>query len=156
MLISRLGVVEEQPDIVAEKAYDVGDIIIVRADHPCARRTDLELEDLMGYPWILPPPNNPFRSYLEGMFYQKGLTLPTDFFEIASMFAVREILLDHDHLVCTLPSKSLQRDIEAGTLVELSVPIPLNPPPVGVLHRREPAMDRYARGLIRALQAGST
>jgi hypothetical protein len=57
--------------------------------------------------------------------------------------------------VCTLPSKSLQRDIEAGTLTELNVPIPLNPPPVGVLHRRDPAVDRYAEGLIRALQTTS-
>jgi DNA-binding transcriptional LysR family regulator len=109
----------------------------------------------MGYPWILPPPNNPFRSYLEGMFYQEGLALPTDFFEIASMFAVRAILLENEKLVCTLPSKSLQRDIAAGTLTELNVPIPLNPPPVGVLHRRDPAVDRYAEGLIRALQTTS-
>lgn len=155
LMISRLGVVEEQPDILAEKAYDVGDIIVVRADHPCARRKNLKLEELMGYPWILPPPNNPFRSYLEGMFYQEGLALPTDFFEIASMFAVRDILLENESLVCTLPSKSLQRDIDAGTLTELKVPIPLNPPPVGVLHRRDPAMDRYAGGLIRALRSTS-
>lgn len=153
LLISRLGVVEEQPDIHAEKAYEVGDIIIVRSDHPCAKREDLKLEDLMSYPWILPPPNNPFRSYLEGMFYQEGLSLPTDFFEIASMFAVRAILLENEHLVCTLPSKSLARDMEAGTLTELNVPIPLNPPPVGVLHRRDPAMDRYASGLIEALRS---
>jgi DNA-binding transcriptional LysR family regulator len=153
LLISRLGVVEEQDDILAEKAYDVGDIIVVRADHPCARRADVHLEDLMPYPWILPPPNNPFRSYLEGMFYQEGLPLPTDFFEIASMFAVRDILLENSDLVCTLPSRSLQSDIAAGTLTELKVPILLNPPPVGVLHKRNPAMDRYASGLIRALQS---
>lgn len=155
LLISRLGVLEEQPDIIADKAYDVGDIIVVRADHPCADRDELRLEELMSYPWILPPPNNPFRSYLEGMFYQEGLALPTDFFEIASMFAVRAILLENENLVCTLPAKSLQHDIEAGTLTQLKVPIPLNPPPVGVVHRRDPAMDRYAAGLIRALQTTS-
>lgn len=155
LLICRLGVVEEQDDIGAEKAYDVGDIIVVRADHPCARESDLRLEDLMPYTWILPPPNNPFRSYLESMFYQEGLPLPTDFFEIASMFAARDILLENANLVCTLPSKSLRRDIAAGTLIELEVPILLNPPPVGVLHKRGPAMDRYAAGLIQALQSTS-
>lgn len=153
LMISRLGVLEDQSEIRAEKAYDVGDIILARADHPCACQTDLKLADLMSFPWILPPPNNPFRSYLEGMFYQQGLALPSDYFEIASMFAARDILLSNEHLVCTLPSKSLQRDINEGTLTQLNVPIPLAPPPVGVLHKRSPAMDQHADALILAMQA---
>ena len=40
-------------------------------------------------------------------------------------------------------------------LVELDVPIPLTPPPVGVLHKRSPTMDPYAQELIRALQETS-
>lgn len=152
LMISRLGVLEDQADIHAEKAYDVGDIILARADHPCAGRQELTLADLMSYPWILPPPNNPFRSYLEGLFYQQGLALPADFFEIASMFAARDILLENERLVCTLPSKSLQRDINEGTLVQLNVPIPLSPPPVGVLHKRGAAMDRHADALISAMR----
>jgi DNA-binding transcriptional LysR family regulator len=107
----------------------------------------------MSFPWILPPPNNPFRSYLEGMFYQQGLALPSDYFEIASMFAARDILLSNENLVCSLPSKSLQRDINEGTLTQLNVPIPLAPPPVGVLHKRGPAMDQHADALILAMQA---
>jgi len=155
LLIARLGIEENQADIHAEKAYDVGDIIVARGDHPCAGRRDITLESLIPYPWILPPPNNPFRSYLEGMFYQEGLSLPSNVFEIASMFAARDILLDNDNVVCTLPSKSLHKDIASGLLTQLSVTIPLNPPPVGVLHRRSPVMDRCAEDLIQALRAGS-
>lgn len=152
LLIARLGIAENQADIQAVKAYDVGDIIVARGDHPCAGRTNICLEDLMQYPWILPPPNNPFRSYLEGMFYQEGLTLPSNVFEIASMFAARDILLENENIVGTLPSESLRKDITSGVLTQLNVPIPLNPPPVGVLHKRSPVMDRYAEDLIRALR----
>lgn len=152
LLIARLGVAEDQADIKAIKAYDVGDIIVVRSDHPCAGRDDITLEDLIRYPWVLPPPNNPFRSYLEGLFYQEGLSLPNNVFEIASMFAVRAILLENENLVCTLPSKSLRKDIRDGVLAQLNVPIPLNPPPVGVLHKSDPTMERYAEDLIRALR----
>ncbi|HEX5421727.1 MAG TPA: LysR family transcriptional regulator, partial [Gammaproteobacteria bacterium] len=133
LLIARLGIAEDQAGIKSIKAYDVGDIIVVRSDHPCAGRDDVALEDLIRYPWVLPPPNNPFRSYLEGLFYQEGLALPSNVFEIASMFAVRAILLENPNLVCTLPSKSLCKEIEEGTVAQLNVPIPLNPPPVGVL-----------------------
>jgi DNA-binding transcriptional LysR family regulator len=152
LLISRLGTADEQADIESLKAYDVGDIIVARGDHPCAARRDLSLEGLMHYPWILPPPNNPFRSYLEGMFYNAGVPLPKNVFEIASMFAAREILLNDGQVVCTLPSQSLRSDIDAGRLAELAVPIPLQPPPVGVMHKRDPALERYADELTKALR----
>lgn len=152
LLVARLGSVEDQADIESIEAYDVGDIIVARADHPCAGRTDIGLEDLMPYPWILPPPNNPFRSYLEGLFYQEGLSLPSDVFEIASMFAARAILLEHDHVVCTLPAESLRKDLQDGVLTELNVPIPLRPPPVGVLHKRDPTVQRYAEDFVQALR----
>jgi DNA-binding transcriptional LysR family regulator len=154
LVISRLGIADDQPDIRAVKAYDVGDIIIARNDHPYAGRDDVALADLIEFPWILPPPNNPFRKYLEGLFYHEGLPLPSNVFEIASMFAARELLVESDEIVCTLPSMSLRDDLEKGSLIQLNVPIPLNPPPVGVLHKRDPLMERYCDELVRALQEG--
>lgn len=153
LLIARLDIAESA-DIHAEKAYDVGDIIVARGDHPCAKHRDITLESLIQYPWILPPPNNPFRSYLEGMFYHEGLSLPSNVFEIASMFAAREILLENENVVCTLPSESLREDITNGRLTQLNVAIPLKPPPIGVLHKRNPVMDPYADDLLRALRSG--
>jgi len=148
LLVSRLGTAEDQSDIQCVKAYDVGDIIVARRDHSCAGREDISLEDLIRYPWILPPPNNPFRSYLEGLFYHEGVPLPNNVFEIASMFAARDILLNDGRVVCALPSESLRTDLEEGRLAQLNV----NPPPVGVLHKQDPTMERYAEDLIKALR----
>jgi DNA-binding transcriptional LysR family regulator len=86
------------------------------------------------------------------MFYQDGLSLPSNVFEIASIFAARDILLDNADVVGTLPSKSLRKEIKDGVLTELNVQIPLTPPPVGVLHKRSPTMDRYAEELVRSLR----
>lgn len=155
LVISRLGVLEENAELQYLRAYDVGDVIVAHRNHPCVGRTDITLESLIQYPWILPPPNNPFRSYLEGMFYQEGLQLPSDVLEIASMFAARELLVANENLVGTLPSKSLDREIAEGLLVQLNVPIPLNPPPVGVLYKRDPTMDRYAEELVNSLRETS-
>ncbi|HEY4212089.1 MAG TPA: LysR family transcriptional regulator [Steroidobacteraceae bacterium] len=152
LVICRLGTHAEQPDIHAEKVYDVGDIIVVRPDHPCASQPDITLEKLIQYPWILPPPNNPFRSYLESMFHQEGLPLPSNVFEIASTFAARGILLDNPNVVCTLPSKSISGDLQQGSLLQLDLPIKLSQPPVGVLHRRSLTMDAYADSLILSLR----
>ena len=152
LVICRLGTHAEQPDIHAETVYEVGDIIVVRPDHPCANRPDVTLEQLTQYPWILPPTNNPFRSYLESMFHQEGLQLPSDVFEIASTFAARGILLDNPNVVCTLPSKSVSSDLQQGSLLQLNLPIKLNQPPVGVLHRRSLTMDAYAESLILSLR----
>ncbi len=152
LVICRLGTHAEQPDIHAETVYEVGDIIVVRPDHPCASQPDVTLEQLTQYPWILPPTNNPFRSYLESMFHQEGLQLPSDVFEIASTFAARGILLDNPNVVCTLPSKSVSSDLQQGSLLQLNLPIKLSQPPVGVLHRRSLTMDAYAESLILSLR----
>ncbi len=152
LVICRLGTHAEQPDIHAETVYEVGDIIVVRPDHPCASQPDVTLEQLIQYPWILPPTNNPFRSYLESMFHQEGLQLPSDVFEIASTFAARGILLDNPNVVCTLPSKSVSSDLQQGSLLQLNLPIKLSQPPVGVLHRRSLTMDAYAESLILSLR----
>ena len=152
LVICRLGTHAEQPEIHAEKVYDVGDIIVVRPDHPCASQPDVTLKKLIQYPWILPPPNNPFRSYLESMFHQEGLPLPSNVFEIASTFAARGILLDNPNVVCSLPSKSISSDLERGSLLQLNLPINLSPPPVGVLYRRSVTMDAYSESLILSLR----
>ena len=152
LVICRLGTHAEQPDVHAEKVYDLGDIIVVRPDHPCASQPDITLKKLIQYPWILPPPNNPFRSYLESMFHQEGLPLPSNVFEIASTFAARGILLDNPNVVCTLPSKSISGDLQQGSLLQLNLPIQLSQPPVGVLHRRGVTMDEYAESLILSLR----
>jgi LysR family pca operon transcriptional activator len=152
LVICRLGTHAEQPDIHAEKVYDVGDIIVVRPDHPCARQPDTTLKKLIQYPWILPPPNNPFRSHLESMFHQEGLPLPSNVFEIASTFAARGILLDNPNVVCSLPSKSISSDLQRGSLLQLNLPINLSPPPVGVLYRRSVTMDAYSESLIASLR----
>ena len=152
LVICRLGTHAEQPEIYAEKVYDVGDVIVVRADHPCASQAETTLNKLIEYPWILPPPNNPFRSYLESMFNQEGLPLPINVFEIASSYAARGILLSHPNVVCSMASKSVAADLQQGSLVKLNLPIKLNPPPVGVLHRRSAAMDAYADSLILSLR----
>jgi DNA-binding transcriptional LysR family regulator len=152
LVICRLGTQAEQPDIHAETVYDVGDVVVVRPDHPCASDPDITLKELLQFPWILPPPNNPFRSYLESMFHQEGLPLPSDVFEIASTFAARAILLDNPNVVCTLPSKSISTDLQQGSLMQLNLPIKLSQPPVGVLHRRGVTMDAYADSLILSLR----
>jgi len=152
LVICRLGTHAEQPDVHAEKVYDLGDIIVVRPDHPCASQPDITLKKLIQYPWILPPPNNPFRSYLESMFHQEGLPLPSNVFEIASIFAARGILLDNPNVVCTMPTKSVYSDLQEGSLLQLNLPIQLSQPPVGVLHRRGVTMDEYAESLILSLR----
>ncbi len=156
LVVSSPGTSEQPSDIHFVKTYDIGHIMVARADHPCAGRRDITLQDLIHYPWILPPANNPFRSYLEGLFYQEGLPLPSDVFEIASMFAARQVLLANRDIVCTLPSPSLGADFEDGVLASLNVTIPLNPQPIGVLHKRDPAIDRYAAELADALRESVT
>lgn len=152
LVVSSPGTSEHPSDISFIKTYDIGHIIVAHSDHPCAGREDITLEDLIHYPWILPPANNPFRSYLEGLFYQEGLPLPNNVLEIASMFAARDVLLSSSEIVCTLPSPSLSAEFGRGVVAALNVPIPLNPQPIGVLHKREPALERYAADLADALR----
>lgn len=90
--------------------------LVVGAHHPLTASTQLELDELAGFPWIVPGPETVLRQELEGFFARNGFDLPHNRVEATSFLTVRQLLVEtdmiaalpgliggHDHGLATLP-----------------------------------------------------
>ncbi len=77
--------------------------LVTRVDHPLAHREDVQLEELRGFPWILPGVETVLRRELEEFFARNGLPLPENRVEATSFLTVRQLLVETD-MIAVLPS----------------------------------------------------
>jgi DNA-binding transcriptional LysR family regulator len=94
--------------------------VVVRSGHPATRLPEPALEDLLGYPWVLPVAQTALRAEVERVFVQQGLGLPTNRVECTSILTLRGLLTDSD-TVATLPMLIVQEDT-ALTMLSTNLP----------------------------------
>ncbi|MGY0500355.1 LysR substrate-binding domain-containing protein [Nocardia sp. FBN12] len=97
--------------------------LVTRSDHPLSDRVDLTLEDLRGFPWILPGTETSLRRELEEYFVRNAMALPDNRVEATSFLTVRRLLLETD-MIAALPSL-IARDDNRLT------PLPVSLEPIG-------------------------
>lgn len=85
-----------------ELLYDESIRIVVGKSHPLATMTEPSVNDVMGYPWILPGAETDLRAELEAFFARHGFDTPAERVEATSFLAVRQLLLETD-MVAALP-----------------------------------------------------
>ncbi|MFB4315069.1 LysR substrate-binding domain-containing protein [Actinomadura sp. 21ATH] len=135
-------------DTVRRSLYQESIRLIVGVHHPLAGRDGIGLEELRGYPWILPGVETTLRRELEGFFVRNGADLPENRVEATSYLTVRQLLMETD-MIGALPGLIGADDPRLTTLrfslepVGHSVGLTLN------AHRR---LSPAARSLIDALQ----
>ncbi|MFD9550617.1 LysR substrate-binding domain-containing protein [Nocardia salmonicida] len=108
---------------VREPLYDESVDLVTRAGHPLDGSADVTLDDLRGYPWILPGTDTVLRRELETFLARNGIQLPGNRVEATSFLTVRRLLLETD-MVAALPSLIARDDPRLAVL-------PLSLEPVG-------------------------
>lgn len=66
--------------------------LLIRAQHPLARKKNLKWADLQPYPWVLPPAGTLLRAPLELTLEQHGVALPNNYVETLSTSLARAYL----------------------------------------------------------------
>ncbi|MGW3950204.1 LysR substrate-binding domain-containing protein [Streptomyces sp. NPDC004752] len=135
-----------------QKLYDESIELAVRATHPLAGRTDVEVPVLAEYPWILPGRETSLRGELEGFFARHGISLPANRVETTSFLTVRQLLLDAD-VIAALPSLITRED---ARLTGLAVPLELVGHSVGLTLSKKRWLSPAAQTLIRCLSDSAT
>jgi DNA-binding transcriptional LysR family regulator len=108
--------------------------ILGRAAHPLTKRNLITVEDLMGFPWVLPPEGTPARAYFEKFFgaaWKEGRPGVT---ETSSMVLVRGLLMGSDRLTI-LSAHQMSYEIRLGQIAALPVGMPGSARPIGVTVR---------------------
>jgi DNA-binding transcriptional LysR family regulator len=132
-------------------AGDEPHAIIASAQHPLADRTDLQLEDLIGQPWILPPAGSLLRDRVAAKLVECGLPLPTNIVETASV-PVITALLQQSNMIAALPEEAVQSLCKAGHLTMLVGNLTLGVGAFGLITRRNYKLSQAAQLMLSTLR----
>ena len=132
-------------------AGDEPHAIIAGAQHPLAGRKDLQLEDLIGQPWILPPAGSLLRDRVATKLLEQGLQLPTNIVETASLPLITA-LLQQSNMIAALPQESVQAACRAGHLAILVGNLTLGVGAFGLITRRNHKLSHAAQLMLSTLR----
>jgi DNA-binding transcriptional LysR family regulator len=121
-------------------------VLVVRSQHPLARRERATLAELMNWPWVVQPITSPARELARA-----GLGTPVNLTESASIFATLQLLESFD-AVAMLPESVVRDHVRGRLLSILPIEIGKSLPGFGVLTRKgEPLAEpaEHFVGLLR-------
>lgn len=121
-------------DVVQEALFSDPLAIIGREGHPLGRRRRIDLDDLAGYPWVLPRQGTPTRDSFEQMF--DGRTAPDCSVETSSLVLIRGLLLGSDRLTM-ISAHQIRHEEETGVLAPLRFDLSSTSRPIGITLRRD-------------------
>ncbi len=134
-------------DVVQEHLFDDPLGVIVRADHPLARRKRLTTADLSRYPWIAPRKGAPLRSDFETLFQLAGVPAPERPIECNSLSSARAFLLASNRMMLVSPHH-FRDELNAGTLAIIAHPVGPMVRPMGLIMRRDWQPTTTQAGLL--------
>lgn len=143
---------EDADEVVYEPlAGDEPHAIVAGAQHPLARHKDVQLEDLIEQPWILPPAGSLLRDKVIAKWLERGLPLPTNIVETASL-PVITALLQQSNMVAALPQEAIQAGCKAGLLTALVSDLSLGVGAFGLITRRNHKLSQAAQLMLSTLR----
>lgn len=129
--------------------------IVARAGHPVARAPALTLADLQPLDWVLPMAGTPADAAFEQAFRAEGLPAPAGRLRVNSSLMMEALLASGDRLAM-MSSRQIARQVQAGLLVALPVPLRHAPRRIGLVTRRDYLPAPAAASLIGAIREACT
>jgi DNA-binding transcriptional LysR family regulator len=117
--------------------------LVVRPEHPLARRRKLTIAELADERWIMHAATNPARQILEAEFGKVGITQPSDVIETNSILTALQIL-ERCNSVAMLSQLVVRDHIARGLLKRLPVIMEARIGGFGLLTRRGEALSEPA------------
>jgi DNA-binding transcriptional LysR family regulator len=106
-------------DVVQQPLFRAALVIVARPDHPLAGRVDVSADELLSFPWMLPPVGTPTREHFSRFFGERAMLVEAGLVESSSQILMRGLLMNSDRL--TLVSRQqVQFEVELGQLAIIS------------------------------------
>jgi DNA-binding transcriptional LysR family regulator len=125
--------------------------LIAAAGHPLAGRSDLQLAELAGVPWVLPPAGSILRDRLTAMFLSQGLEPPAEIVETMALPVVAS-LLTGSRMVAALPEELVRPYLDAGLLTVLPFDLGLRMDLYGIITRKKHRLSPGAETMLATLR----
>jgi DNA-binding transcriptional LysR family regulator len=122
--------------------------VVVRRQHPLARKARMSVADLQSADWILPHGSGaPYAAFIDA-FTRNGLTPPTGRVQAATTSWTALGLVLRNDLVALLPRQLIRSDLETGELITLDVGEDFYAFPAFLVTREDSPLQGAARSLL--------
>lgn len=108
--------------------------LFVSGDHPLARRQALSAEEVLRYPFVLPPRGSVTRELLDGVFVKAAGRPPLGSVETASYSMIRYLVL-HANLICFRSITTFDSEMPPGCIRPLDLEFALPERSICLLQR---------------------
>jgi len=142
----------EEEDVNVEVLFNDQLVIAADAHSPWARRRKIDLVDLAGESWMLPPPDSWVYPRLKEAFEERGLKMPKATLLTASV-PLRNHLLADSNYISAFASSVLQLNAARYDLKPLPVKLPHRPWPAVVVTPRNRTLNPLVERFIECARA---
>ncbi len=127
----------------AEILYEERHIVAAGARSPWTRRRSIELADLSGEPWVLPPPNSLTGAVVKEAFDALGLPVPRATM-VTSSTPARGALVASGKFLSILPVSMLARAGGGQALKALPIKLDIRSRPIGIVTLKDRTISPVA------------
>jgi len=150
-VIARLGHQAYDIDLATQRLYDEPMCLVCGPQHPLVDRDGLAWQDVLAYPWILPPRNTPVRERLGELLHERGLPWPECQVESGSILVNTNLLRASDVLSIT-PLAVARHQSSLQLVHHLAFELPNVFTPLGLITRRDHVPTSAQQWLIACIR----
>jgi DNA-binding transcriptional LysR family regulator len=126
-------------------------VLVMRPDHPLAKRRKVKPEDLVDQKWVFADSDTWSQRRLQLYFEQNALPLPRARVESREPAIMKSIVMISDH-IGMIAKLGVEREIAKGLLKCIEIDSPLMLRPIGIVRRENEPMSPAVKSLVRILQ----
>jgi len=153
-MIGRILEKEDSTGLIYEELTEEPACAVVRPDHPLLDSKNLTLEELVGRPWILPPPGSILRHRFDMMFLRAGLQPPVNVVDTTALLLVTALLQQTDALH-VMPQEVAQYYASLNVMRILPIDLPCKMDAFGIIRQQDHLLSPGAELLLGAVRAAA-
>lgn len=151
MLVARLFEEHDKTGLNYELLAEEPVCLAARRGHPQGQLAGLQLRDLIGAAWVLPPAGSILRHRFDLLFRQQGLEPPRNVVETTALSLTTALLEDSD-MLSVLPSEVVRHYAEHGMLATLPLQLDCKMDAFGLITRRDQLLSPSAAAMLRIVR----
>jgi DNA-binding transcriptional LysR family regulator len=151
-MVGRILEEEPDPDLQYEELSEEPVCAVARVGHPLVTTKNLQLADVAGAAWILPPQGSVLRYRYDLMFRRAGLTPPANVIDTTALLLIISMLQQTDTLH-VMPVDVARYYVSLNILSIVPIELPCKMDAFGIITRRSRLLSPGATMLLDAIRA---
>jgi DNA-binding transcriptional LysR family regulator len=126
-------------------------VLVMRPDHPLARRRKVKPSDLIDQKWVVGDSDTWSQHRLRLYFEQAGLTLPRARFESRNPEVLKSIIMISDH-IGMIARLGVEKELANGLLKAIEIDSPFLLRPIGIVRRESDPISPAVKSFVRIIE----